>query len=230
MRFSIQPSAYILLLLLASLANLDLVACSDGSDAMKKLCSSLSRATSCKASFKIPTFKVRTGKTDWFKFNPCKTTFRFPFGGKQCLPGTDKVVITVPIGIDVGSKSVDACSLARQAIPGLEQLAQKSGAICTCLPEVRLVVWRFSRFPFLNTSRSLFVDAFHCGRRHFQVARAVWRCRNGFGGYPREIRRFRPMRRGCRDEHQGQQRRSVSGFRRSGHFVERSSAQSCRDR
>jgi hypothetical protein len=106
MRFSIEPPAYILLLLLASLANLNLVACSDGSDAMKKLCSSLSRATSCKASFKIPTFKVRTGKTDWF----------------------------------VGSKSVDACSLARQAIPGLEQLAQKSGAICTCLPEVRLVV------------------------------------------------------------------------------------------
>jgi hypothetical protein len=140
MRFSIEPPAYILLLLLASLANLNLVACSDGSDAMKKLCSSLSRATSCKASFKIPTFKVRTGKTDWFRFNPCKTTFRFPFGGKQCLPGTDKVVITVPIGIDVGSKSVDACSLARQAIPGLEQLAQKSGAICTCLPEVRLVV------------------------------------------------------------------------------------------
>ena len=140
MRFSTGLPNYILFLLLVSITSFNLVAASDGSDAMKKLCSSLSRATSCKASFKIPTFKVRTGKTDWFQFNPCKTTFRFPFGGKQCLPGTDKVVITVPIGIDVGSKSVDGCSLARQAIPGLEQLAQKSGAICSCLPEVRLVV------------------------------------------------------------------------------------------
>jgi hypothetical protein len=146
MRFSTGLPTYLLFLLLVSITSFNLVAASDGSEAMKKLCSSLSRATSCKASFKIPTFKVRTGKTDWFKFNPCKSTFRFPFGGKQCLPGTDKVVITVPIGIDVGSKSVDACSLARQAIPGLEQLAQKSGAICTCLPEVRLVVSVSSRF------------------------------------------------------------------------------------
>jgi hypothetical protein len=136
MRFAIGSSSYFLLLLLASVTSFNLVAASDVSDAMKKLCLSLSRATSCKASFNIPTFKLRMGKTDWFKFNPCKTTFRFPFGGKQCLPGTDKVVITAPIGIDVGSKSVDACSMARKAIPGLEQLAQKSGAICSCLPEV----------------------------------------------------------------------------------------------
>lgn len=147
MRFSTGLPNYLLFLLLVSIISSNLVAASDGSEAMKKLCSSLSRATSCKASFKIPTFKVRT---DWFKFNPCKTTFRFPFGGKQCLPGTDKVVITVPIGIDVGSKSVDACSLARQAIPGLEQLAQKSRAICTCLPEVRLVVSMFSCFRILK--------------------------------------------------------------------------------
>ncbi|KAG7528217.1 hypothetical protein FFLO_06332 [Filobasidium floriforme] len=101
MRFSTGLPTYLLFLLLVSVTSFNLVAASDGSEAMKKLCSSLSRATSCKASFKIPTFKVRTGKTDWFKFNPCKTTFRFPFGGKQCLPGTDKVVITVPIGIDM---------------------------------------------------------------------------------------------------------------------------------
>ena len=128
------PTLVIFAIFMVICCNVVSVQASDGSDAMQKLCLTLSRATQCKASFKVPTFKVRNGKVTWFKFNPCKTKFKF-LGGKQCLPGTDAVTVVVPVGIDVGSKSVDGCDLARAAIPGLDQLSQKSGALCKCLPE-----------------------------------------------------------------------------------------------
>lgn len=105
------------------------------SEAMKKLCGSVSMLSSCKTSIAIPTAKVKMGKVPWFKYNSCKTKFRYGFGW-TCIPGTDKVMIEAPVGIEFGTKQVSSCTLAKAAMPGLGDIILKSGQMCKCIPDV----------------------------------------------------------------------------------------------
>ena len=51
------------------------------------------------------------------------------------MTGTIPTVISVPCGVNVGSKKLDFCGVARKGIPNLDELTRQAAGYCTCLPE-----------------------------------------------------------------------------------------------
>lgn len=105
---------------------------------MKKVCENLGRYTSCKTSIQLPRAKVRYANQKWFKVNKCKTRYKFPFGGWTCVPGTDTVWVSVPVGIDISLVKYGTCDILKKLFgtTAFLDLANKSLAMCNCLPEV----------------------------------------------------------------------------------------------
>ncbi|KAG4433925.1 hypothetical protein IFR05_010594 [Cadophora sp. M221] len=118
------------LVLLSSASSLDTV------------CGFIKKLAKCKAVINVPTLAIKTCKEKFFK-----TRFggRYPCGvswksikycdGWTCVPGTIPTVISVPYGVNVGSKKLDFCGVARKGIPNIDEITRLAAGYCKCLPE-----------------------------------------------------------------------------------------------
>ncbi|KAH9215724.1 hypothetical protein DL95DRAFT_460864 [Leptodontidium sp. 2 PMI_412] len=110
------------------------------------VCGSIKKLGSCKAVINVPTLAIKTCKEEFFKVVPCKTKFggKYPYGvswkgikycdGWTCVPGTIPTVISVPCGVNAGSKKLDVCAVARKGIPNLDEITRLAAGYCKCLP------------------------------------------------------------------------------------------------
>ncbi|KAH7321743.1 hypothetical protein BKA65DRAFT_540909 [Rhexocercosporidium sp. MPI-PUGE-AT-0058] len=114
---------------------------------LETVCGSIKKLGSCKAVISVLTLAIKTCKEKFFKLIPCKTRYggRYPCGvswkgikycdGWICVPGTVPTTISVPCGVNVGSKKLDFCDVARKGVPNLDEITRLAAGYCKCLPE-----------------------------------------------------------------------------------------------